>query len=670
MFLTATPRIYGNTKKFKNEDDNDFEIVSMDNEKIYGKQYFSYNIRDAIDNGILCEYEVLLMCISTEQLEQYKTSNKLINVNNDTMGFHYLATAMMINNMFNKKEINHLLTYHSTIKNSKDFKSLLIDIVDKKVDVNQIDGNDSAKRKNDLIRDFKRYDKSVLTSAKVLNEGVNIPIIDSVCFVESRNSAIDIVQCVGRALRKYDGKKKASIIIPVIENELDREGNFDNLIKVIKNLGEYDEAVKEYFLERNNKNINKKFSVRIVSYENNNIKCAMKLDLKVIYDKINTIILDSVYAWDTMLCKVMKYIDENEKRPSSSNKNKEISHMGNWLSRQINNYKNNIQIMINLNYKEKWEEFIKKYNKYFLSNEDDWFYKLNIVENYIIKNNKRPSMTDKNKEIRILGTWINTQIDTYKKQKIIMKNEFIRKQWEEFLKKYDNFFIIKKDNWYINLEEAENYIIKYNKRPSSHDKNLNIKKIGIWLNMQQKYYKKNMSIMLDLEKKSKWEEFTRKYIIYFWSNEEEWYNKLKEVEKYIIKYNKRPSHNNKDLNIKKLAQWLDDQQKNYNKKCKIMKNNDVLLRWEEFTKNYIDYFLSNNEIWNDNLKKVILHINKFNEKPLFTSNNKNIQKIARWIDTQYYNYKNSINSMKNLEIRSEWEKFITQYKQYFSNIKL
>jgi superfamily II DNA or RNA helicase len=591
LFLTATPRIYGNTKKIKNEDDNDFEIVSMDNENIYGKQYFSYNIRDAIDNGILCEYEVLLMCISTEQLEQYKISNKLINVNNDTMGFHYLATAMMINNMFNKKEINHLLTYHSTIKNSKDFKSLLIDIVDKKVDVNQIDGNDSAKRKNDLIRDFKRYDKSVLTSAKVLNEGVNIPIIDSVCFVESRNSAIDIVQCVGRALRKYDGKKKASIIIPVIENELDKEGKFDNLIKIIKNLGEYDQAIKEYFLERNNDNIiNKKFSIRVINYENNNVKCGIKLDLKAVYDKINTIVLDSVYAWDTMLNKVIKYIDENGKRPLQSDNNLKNKQMAYWIDHQLQNYKKNKQNMINKNTKEKWEIFIINYNKYFLLNEDKWFNNLKKAMIYIDTYKKRPSCHSKNKEINNLAKWLDRQNNMYDKKIQAMKDDKIQLAWKKFIINYKQYFLSNEELWFNKLIQLEEYIKKYNKRPSQKDLNNEIKQLGYWISDQLINYEKKIQIMNNNNICERFEIFLNDYKKYFLTNEDEWKNILIEVILYIKKYNKKPSDRDKDQQIKKLGRWICTQIKNYKDKKYIMKDPLIYKLWEEFIKEYEQYF--------------------------------------------------------------------------------
>ena len=83
--------------------------------------------------------------------------------------------------------------------------------------INNIDGTMNAKKKKTLIRNFEEQDKAVLTSCRVLNEGVNIIQVDSVCFVESRNNSIDTVQCIGRALRLCNGKESIQLTKWTIE---------------------------------------------------------------------------------------------------------------------------------------------------------------------------------------------------------------------------------------------------------------------------------------------------------------------------------------------------------------------------------------------------------------------------------------------------------------------
>ena len=97
--------------------------------------------------------------------------------------------------------------------------------------------------------------------------------------------------------------------------------------------------------------------------------------------------------------------------------------------------------MKNETIKKEWIEFTTKYKQYFLTNEEEWVNSLKLVENYIIKNNKRPSRCDKNIEIKQLGKWISHQYENYKKNQNIMKDENIRKCWKEFTTKYKQYFV-------------------------------------------------------------------------------------------------------------------------------------------------------------------------------------------------------------------------------------
>jgi hypothetical protein len=89
-----------------------------------------------------------------------------------------------------------------------------------------------------------------------------------------------------------------------------------------------------------------------------------------------------------------------------------------------------------------WEEFINdtKYNKYFISNEEEWHDTLEIIKKYIDDNNKRPSQHNMDNNIKKLGQWLSTQVKNYSKKKNIMKNDIIRLKWEEFISKYKKHF--------------------------------------------------------------------------------------------------------------------------------------------------------------------------------------------------------------------------------------
>ena len=297
------------------------------------------------------------------------------------------------------------------------------------------------------------------------------------------------------------------------------------------------------------------------------------------------------------------YINKNKKKPSNRDKNKDIKRLSEWLTCQQTNYNKEDQNMKNENIRKLYEEFIKEYEEYFISNEELWKAKLVQVKEYINKNKKRPSNKDKNNEIKRLGEWLSGQQKNYKKECHIMKDDIIKKQYEEFMKEYEEYFISNEELWEIKLEQVKEYINKYKKRPSCSDKNNEINQVGHWLSTQQINYRKKGPIMENDNIRKLYEEFMKEYEEYFISNEELWEIKLEQVKEYINKYKKRPSCSDKNNEINQVGHWLSTQQINYRKKGPIMENDNIRKLYEEFMKEYEEYFISNEDLWKFKLKK-------------------------------------------------------------------
>ena len=228
------------------------------------------------------------------------------------------------------------------------------------------------------------------------------------------------------------------------------------------------------------------------------------------------------------------YIDVNNKRPSDREKNKEIKTLGRWVCSQKGNYNVNIQqskfIMKDKEIHQLWTKFIndEKYKKYLVIDlNENWKQNLQQVKEYIDVNNKAPSRTDKNKEIKILGQWVSTQKGNYnvniQQSKQIMKDKEIHQLWTEFIndEKYKKYLLNSNENWKQNLLETKEYIDINNKRPSQTDKNKEIKFLGCWVCTQKAIYNVNIQhskkIMKDPEIHQLWTEFINdpKYIQYF-----------------------------------------------------------------------------------------------------------------------------------------------------------
>ena len=191
--------------------------------------------------------------------------------------------------------------------------------------------------------------------------------------------------------------------------------------------------------------------------------------------------------------------------------------LSNWLSTQLKNYKNKQHIMSNEKIYDKWTEFINnnKYNKYFISNEDEWYNKLEFLKKYIDDNNKRP--LEKSKNEKELSKWMSHQITNYKSKTESMKDSEIYNKFSLFLNEYSDLFQSNEEKWSNTLGELKNYINNNQLTPSEKSKNLVIKKLGQWIGTQKRNYKNKTKIMKNPKIHQTWTEFitSAEYSQYF-----------------------------------------------------------------------------------------------------------------------------------------------------------
>jgi hypothetical protein len=238
-------------------------------------------------------------------------------------------------------------------------------------------------------------------------------------------------------------------------------------------------------------------------------------------DKYKKYFIDNVIHWNQILNQVKEYIDEHNKRPTSTDKNDAIKKLSKWIIGQKTNYEKKTQIMKNESIYNLWTQFINddKYKKYFISNETSWKQTLNELQKYINKHNKTPSQYNKDNTIKILGNWLYAQKNNYKKKIYIMKNESIYNLWTQFINddKYKKYFISNETSWKQTLNQLQEYINKHDKTPSQHDKNDTIKILGYWLNRQITNYLKKIQIMKNESIYNLWTQFINddKYKKYF-----------------------------------------------------------------------------------------------------------------------------------------------------------
>ena len=224
--------------------------------------------------------------------------------------------------------------------------------------------------------------------------------------------------------------------------------------KVMKLLAENDDKYGELFNKKDYKGYIEEEMVRYIeenngvnSEENDSTYVEFDTEIKHLYDIVFDSMgnsLDNVEKWRYKLGVVKEFIDLNCKRPSSTSKNKEEKVLGIWIGRQLKNSNDKTQIMKEVEIYNLWNEFVNddKYKEYFMDNMNVWKNNLDKVKEFIDLNCKRPSNKSKNKEEKVLGSWIGTQLKNNKNKTEIMKETEIYNLWNEFVNddKYKEYF--------------------------------------------------------------------------------------------------------------------------------------------------------------------------------------------------------------------------------------
>ncbi|KAB1553954.1 DEAD/DEAH box helicase [Corynebacterium sp. 319] len=250
LYMTATPRLYDETVKSKAEQ-HSAEIASMDDEAIYGPEFHRLGFGEAVEAGLLTDYKVLVMTVDEdvtagamaemgEHSLNLSLASSMIGAWNGLAkrsgkeqgtksGFEVDAVPMRRSVAFAKdiktsKEIaNRYPALISAYQHSLRKAAALTDVsmlnVDLEASCQHVDGGMNAMERNGKISwlesDITTEQTRILTNARCLSEGVDVPALDAVIFFNPRNSMVDVVQSVGRVMRKSEGKDYGYIILPV-----------------------------------------------------------------------------------------------------------------------------------------------------------------------------------------------------------------------------------------------------------------------------------------------------------------------------------------------------------------------------------------------------------------------------------------------------------------------
>ncbi len=297
LYMTATPKVYSESSKAKAKE-SDNVIYSMDDADTFGEEIYTLNFEKAIALDLLTDYKVIILAVRSENLSGVTNSvNKKISqlkaegtkldkklINNEfvckIVGTHkgLAKKDLIVLDDENKEDHNLQHQYDTapsqraisfcksinTSKNIKDSFETIMECYDEelkkksfknlKISIDHIDGTMNCKDRLDKLENLNQFKPNtckVLSNARCLSEGVDIPALDSVIFFDGKSAMVDIIQAVGRVMRKAKNKKRGYIILPIALRESEIKNldeavnntNFKNIWKVIKALRSHDPSL-------------------------------------------------------------------------------------------------------------------------------------------------------------------------------------------------------------------------------------------------------------------------------------------------------------------------------------------------------------------------------------------------------------------------------------------
>ena len=267
LFMTATERLVSTRIKHSLEN-TEYTVFSMDDEDRYGPIFTRLNFGEAIEQGIISDYRLVLCCIDDDFVNNALVDNLYITtdgINHQTAENLFLQSLLAV--CFRDQAITKVITFHNKIEYAESFINgnvrnttslrdvfkAIVPHVEETLSTQHVNGTMTAKHRHRIIHEFENAQYAVLSNARCLTEGVDVPIIDAVYFASPKNSVIDIIQAIGRALRKPLNcrEKISSIIIPVpipdecsSINDLNFEA-FETLHNVVQALRDQDTRLAE-----------------------------------------------------------------------------------------------------------------------------------------------------------------------------------------------------------------------------------------------------------------------------------------------------------------------------------------------------------------------------------------------------------------------------------------
>ncbi|MFH1020648.1 MAG: Helicase associated domain protein, partial [Pseudomonadota bacterium] len=227
LFATATPRTY-TSRVHKAAEDRGVEVVGMDNAALFGEVLYVLPFGKAIENKLLTDYRVVIIGVDDPTIAQWIANRELVatdtGIETDSES---RAAQIGLLKAVKDYDLKRIISFHSRVNRAEAFTTDIRQIMTWISDEHRPGGTlctdfvsgkmpaSKRKAKLDQLKTLGAEERRLLSNARCLSEGVDVPSLDGVAFIDPRSSQVDIIQAVGRAIRLSPDKKAGTIVLPV-----------------------------------------------------------------------------------------------------------------------------------------------------------------------------------------------------------------------------------------------------------------------------------------------------------------------------------------------------------------------------------------------------------------------------------------------------------------------
>ena len=345
LFFTATPRHYDIRHRDR---EGEFRVQSMDDPRVYGTRAHTLSFASGAKQAIICPYKVIISLIDKKIVSDFARRHGITLIETDLMRARWMSHLVAFQQAVAHTNAKKGITFHSRVRAAQEFASDTTHGIARYLrgyEVRHVNGKQRSSERKALIEAFRHAEKGVLTNARCLTEGVDVPAVDLVAFMDPKQSRIDIAQATGRAMRKPQGattKTVGYVVVPLFAEDFTQKKldeaieseSFAEVADVLNALQEQDEDLVDIIRElRERKGAGEPFDLRRLRERVEVI--GPSVDLVRLNTSISVAIVDQIgSSWDEWYGRLKAFKQRERHCQVPRHYSEEGYRLGQWVHNQ------------------------------------------------------------------------------------------------------------------------------------------------------------------------------------------------------------------------------------------------------------------------------------------------------------------------------------------------